>query len=96
MRQEIGRRLKNHVAPSQQRVRTVIENVGDTVYAQVALGNIIGAQLSDTGVNRVAASDDVERIELDTVVVPELASSAPIIYAPRFWKAGYMTLVLLT
>ena len=89
MRREIGRRLKNYVAASQQRVRTVIENAGDTVYAQVALGNIIGAQLSDTGVTQVAASDDVERIELDPVVVPELASSAPIIYAPRFWNADY-------
>ena len=89
MRREIGRRLDNYVAPSQQRVRTVIENAGGTVYAQLALGNIIGAQLSATGVTRVAASEDVERIELDPVVVPALAHSAPIIYAPRFWDAGY-------
>ena len=46
MRREIGRRLKNYVAPSQQRVRTAIENAGGTVYAEVALGNLMGAQLS--------------------------------------------------
>ena len=56
MRREIGRRLRNHVAPSQQRVRTAIENAGGTVYAQVALGNLIGAQLSATAVTQIAAS----------------------------------------
>ena len=89
MRREIGRRLKNYVAPSQQRVRTAIENAGDTVYAQVAIQNVMGAQLSATGVTLIAALDDVERIELDPVIEPDLAGSAPIIYAPRFWEAGY-------
>ena len=89
MRREIGRRLKNYVAPSQQRVRTAIENAGDTVYAQVALGNRIGAKLSATGVTQISTLDEVERIELDPVIVPNLAGSAPIIYAPRFWDAGY-------
>ena len=89
MRREIGRRLKNHVAPSQQRVRTEIENAGGTVYAQVALGNIMGAQLSATAVNQIAALDDVRRIKLDTVPEPMLEGSAPIIYAPRFWDDDY-------
>ena len=89
MRREIGRRLRNHVAASQQRVRTAIENAGGTVYAQVAIGNLMGAQLSYTGVTQIAALDEVERIELDSAPVPALADSAQIIYAPRFWKAGY-------
>ena len=89
MRREIGRRLENYVAPSQQRVRTAIESAGGTVYAQLALGNRIGAQLSATAVNLVAALDEVDRIQLDPVVAPRLAGSAPIIYAPRFWDAGY-------
>ena len=88
MRREIGRLLENYVAASQQRVRTAIENAGDTVYAQVALGNSIGAQLSATAVTQIAALDEVERIGLDPVIVPDLAGSAPIIYALRFWKAG--------
>ena len=89
MRREIGRRLENYVAPSQQRVRTAIESAGGTVYAQLALGNRIGAQLSATAVTQIAALDEVERIQLDPVVAPRLAGSAPIIYAPRFWDAGY-------
>ena len=89
MRREIGRRLENYVAPSQQRVRTAIESAGGTVYAQLALGNRIGAQLSATAVAQIAALDEVERIQLDPVVAPRLAGSAPIIYAPRFWDAGY-------
>ena len=89
MRREIGRRLKNYVAPSQQRVRTEIENAGDTVYAQLALGNRIGAKLSATGVTQTAALPEVTRIELDPVIVPNLADSAPIIYAPRFWDDDY-------
>ena len=84
MRREIGRRLENYVAPSQQRVRTAIEKAGGTVYAEVALGNIMGARLPATAVNQIAALDDVKRIELDPVVVPMLEDSAPIIYAPRF------------
>ena len=89
MRREIGRRLKNRVAASQQRVRTAIENAGGTVYAQVAIGNSIGARLPATGVNQIAALDEVERIELDIVPVPTLEGSAQTIYAPRFWDAGY-------
>ena len=89
MRREIGRRLKNHVAASQRRVRTAIENAGGTVYAEVAIVNIMGAQLSDTAVTQIAALNEVERIELDTIPVPDLAVSAPIIYAPRFWDAGF-------
>ena len=72
MRQEIGRRLKNHVAACQQSVHTEIENAKGTVYAQVALGNIIGAQLSNTGVTQLAKSKNVERIELDTIPPPAL------------------------
>ena len=89
MRQEIGRRLKNRVAPSQQRVCTAIENAEGTVYAQIALGNLIGARLSDSAVTQIAALDEVERIGLATVPVPDLAGSAPIIYAPRSWDAGF-------
>lgn len=89
MRQEIGRRLKNRVAASQQRVRTAIENEEGTVYAQVALGNLMGAQLSDSAVTQIAALDEVDRIELDTIPPPALEGSAQIIYAPRFWDAGY-------
>ena len=88
MRREIGRRLKNYVAPSQQRVRTAIENAGGTVYAEVAIGNLMGAQLSATGVTQIAALRDVKRIELDSAPVPALADSAQIIYVPRFWKDG--------
>ena len=88
MRREIGRRLNNHVAASQQRVRTAIENAGGTVYAQVALGNLMGAQLSDSAVTQIAALNEVERIGLDTTPPPALAGSAQIIYAPRFWAAG--------
>ena len=88
MRREIGRRLRNYVAPSQQRVRTAIENAGGTVYAEVAIGNLMGAQLSYTGVTQIAALDEVERIELDSAAVPALADSAQIIYAPRFWRGG--------
>ena len=88
MRREIGRRLKNYVAPSQQRVRTAIENAGGTVYAEVAIGNLMGAQLSYTGVTQTAALREVERIELDSAAVPALADSAQIIYAPRFWRGG--------
>ena len=40
-------------------------------------------------VTQIAASEDVKWIELDPVVVPGLADSAQIIYAPRFWDAGY-------
>ena len=89
MRQEIGQRLKNRVAASQQRVRQAIENAGGTVYAQVALGNIIGARLSATAVSQIAALDDVRRIGLATTPPPALEGSAQIIYAPRFWEAGY-------
>ena len=89
MRQEIGRRLKNRVAASQQRVCTAIENAEGTVYAQIALGNLIGARLSDSAVTQIAALDEVERIGLATVPVPDLAGSAPIIYAPRSWDAGF-------
>ena len=89
MHREIIRRLENHVAPSQQRVRAAIENAGGTVYAEVAIVNIMGARLPATAVTQVAALDDVTRIELGPVQVPALAGSAPIIYAPRFWKAGY-------
>ena len=89
MRQEIGRRLKNRVAASQQRVRTAIENAGGTVHAQVALGNLMGAQLPATAVTQIAALDDVRRIGLDTTPPPALEGSAPIIYAPSFWNAGY-------
>ena len=89
MRQEIGRRLKNRVAASQQRVCTAIENAEGTVYAQIALGNLIGARLSDSAVTQIAALDEVERIGLATVPVPDLAGSAQIIYAPRSWDAGY-------
>ena len=89
MRQEIGQRLKNRVSASQQLVRTAIENAGGTVYAQVALGNIMGAQLSDSAVTQIAALPEVERIELDTTPPPALEGSAQIIYAPRFWNAGY-------
>ena len=89
MRREIGRRLKNHVAASQQRVRTAIENAGGTVHAQVALGNLMGAQLPATAVTQIAALDDVRRIGLDTTPPPALEGSAPIIYAPSFWNAGY-------
>ena len=69
MRREIGRRLKDYVAASQQRVRQAIEKAGGTVYAQVAIGNIIGAQLPATVVNQIAALNDVGRIELDPEVV---------------------------
>ena len=89
MRQEIGRRLKNRVAASQQRVCTAIENAEGTVYAQIALGNLIGARLSDSAVTQIAALDEVERIGLATVPVPDLAGSAQIIYAPRSWDAGF-------
>ena len=89
MRREIGRRLKNHVAASQQRVRTEIENAGGTVYAQVALGNIMGARLPATAVSQIAALNDVRRIELDTAPVPALEGSAQIIYASRFWDDEY-------
>ena len=89
MRQEMIRRLKNNVAASQQRVRTVIENAGGTVYAEVAIVNIMGARLSATAVTQIAALDDVTRIVLEPVQVPALAGSAPIIYAPRFWDAKY-------
>ena len=89
MRQEIGRRLKNHVSASQQRVRQAIENAGGTVHAQVALGNLMGAQLPATAVTQIAALDDVRRIGLDTAPVPTLNSSAQIMYAPSFWNAGY-------
>ena len=89
MRQEMIRRLKNNVAPNQQRVRTVIENAGGTVYAEVAIVNIMGARLSATAVTQIAALDDVTRIVLEPVQVSGLAGSAPIIYAPRFWDAGY-------
>ncbi len=88
MHRELIRRLKNNVAPSQQRVRTVIENAGGTVYAEVAIVNIMGARLSATAVTQIAALDDVTRIVLEPVQVPALADSAPIIYAPRFWEAG--------
>ena len=71
MRREIGRRLKNYVAPSQQRVRTAIEKAGGTVYAEVSLGNIIGARLPATAVNQIAALDDVRRIALDTPPPPD-------------------------
>ena len=70
MRREIGRRLKDYVSASQQRVRQAIEKAGGTVYAQVAIGNIIGAQLPATAVNQIAALNDVGRIELDPEVVP--------------------------
>ena len=89
MRREIGRRLKNHVSASQQRVCKEIENAGGTVYAQVALGNIIGAQLPATAVNQIAGLNDVRRIGLDTTPPPALEGSAQIIYASRFWAAGY-------
>ena len=89
MRQEIGQRLKNRVAASQQRVRKAIEKAGGTVYAQVALGNLIGAQLPATAVNQIAALNDVRRIGLDTTPPPALEGSAQIIYASRFWDAGY-------
>ena len=88
MRREIGRQLKNYVAASQQLVRTAIEDEEGTVYAEVAISNVIGAQLSDSAVTEIAALDEVERIELDPVVAPDLADSAKIIYAPRFWDAG--------
>ena len=88
MRQEIGRRLKNHVAPSQQRVRTAIENAGGTVYAEVALGNLMGARLPATAVNQIAALNDVKRIGLDTAPPSALEGSARFIYASRFWDAG--------
>ena len=65
MRQEMIRRLKNNVAASQQRVRTVIENAGGTVYAEVAIVNIMGARLSATAVTQIAALDDVTRIVLE-------------------------------
>ena len=70
MHREIGRRLKNYVAPSQQRVRTAIENAGGTVYAQVALGNSMGARLPATAVTQIAALDDVRWIKLDIAPVP--------------------------
>lgn len=70
MRREIGRRLKNYVSPSQQRVRTAIEKAGGTVYAEVSLGNTIGARLPATAVNQIAALDDVRRIALDTTPSP--------------------------
>ena len=70
MRQEIGRRLKDYVSASQQRVRQAIEKAGGTVYAQVALGNIIGARLPATAVNQIAGLNDVRWIELDTAPVP--------------------------
>ena len=89
MRQEMIRRLKNNVAPSQQRVRTAIENAGGSVYGEVAIVNIMGARLSATAVTQIAALDDVTRIVLEPVQVPGLAGSAPIIYAPRFWDDGY-------
>ena len=89
MRREIGRRLKNHVAASQQRVRTAIENAGGTVYAEVALGNLMGAQLPATAVNQIAALNDVRRIGLGTTPPSALEGSAQIIYASRFWDAGY-------
>ena len=89
MHREIIRRLENRVAPSQQRVRAAIENAGGTVYAEVAIVNIMGARLSATAVTQVAALDDVTRIKLEPVQVPALAGSAPIIYAPRFWEDGY-------
>ena len=72
MQQEIGRRLKNYVAPSQQRVRQAIEKAGGTVYAEVALGNSMGARLPATAVNQIAALDDVRRIGLDTIPPPAL------------------------
>ena len=59
------------------------------VYAQIALGNLIGARLSDSAVTQIAALDEVERIGLATVPVPDLAGSAQIIYAPRSWDAGF-------
>ena len=89
MRQEIGRRLKNRVAASQQRVRTAIEKAGGTVYAQVAIGNLMGARLPATAVNQIAALNDVRRIGLDATPPPALEGSAQIIYAPSFWNAGY-------
>ena len=89
MRREIGRRLKNYVAASQQRVRTAIENAGGTVYAEVALGNLMGAQLPATAVNQIAALNDVRRIGLGTTPPSALEGSAQIIYASRFWDAGY-------
>ena len=89
MRREIGRRMKDRVAPSQQRVRTAIEKAGGTVYAQVALGNIMGARLPATAVNQIAALNDVRRIGLDTTPPSALEGSAQIIYASRFWDAGY-------
>ena len=100
MRQEIGRRLKNYVAASQQRVRQAIEKAGGTVYAEVALGNLMGARLPATAVNQIAALNDVRRIGLDGTPPPALESSAQIIYAPSFWNAGYngvgdTTLILL-
>ena len=70
MRREIGRRLKDYVSASQQRVRQAIEKARGTVYAQVAIGNIIGAHLPATAVNQIAALNDVGRIELDPEVVP--------------------------
>ena len=100
MRQEIGRRLKNHVAASQQRVRTAIENAGGTVYAEVAFVNLMGARLPATAVSQIAALNDVRRIGLDATPPPALEGSAQIIYAPSFWNAGYngvgdTTLILL-
>ena len=89
MQQEIGRRLKNHVAASQQRVRQAIENAGGTVHAEVALVNMMGARLPATAVNQIAALNDVRRIGLDTTPPPALEGSAQIIYASRFWDAGY-------
>ena len=71
MRREIGRRLKNYVAPSQQRVRTEIENAGGTVYAEVSIDNSMGARLPATAVNQIAALDDVRWIGLDTAPVPD-------------------------
>ena len=89
MRREIGRRMKDHVSASQQRVRTAIENAGGTVYAQVSLGNLMGARLPATAVNQIAALNDVKRIGLDTTPPPALEGSARFIYASRFWDAGY-------
>lgn len=89
MRREIGRRLKNRVSASQQRVRQAIEKAGGTVYAQVALGNIIGARLPAAAVNQIAGLNDVRRIGLDATPPPALEGSAQIIHASLFWNAGY-------
>ena len=89
MRKEIRTQIWNRVSAAQGRVRAAIENVGGTVYAQVAVTNTIGAELPADVIVQIAGLAEVESIGLETEGQPALAHSVAAINAASFWDAGF-------